>query len=374
MATYDRHVLFVDDDTSLQTVIKHLLEPRGVKITTADNGAIAYRLMQDGLHPDVIIADLEMPIMNGMELFRLVRANKDWVHVPFIVLTAHAEKSALRQAMTMGVDDFLTKPFDGERLLLTIYNKAKRVQELTNYAEAAHETLDYIRRDMARMFTHELRTPLVSLNMVVDLLKTHRNDLSETDMEELYDTLQSGIARLNRLVEQMVLLTQLDTGELQKLIDLASRPGPLWDALTAAVSQARAFSPRQREIEVIYYDGNVSGEIMAEWRTLRHALAELLSNAMSFSPKDHPITVNQWLDNDYIALTITDEGPGIPEERQGDLFRRFNQVERELHDQQGIGMGLYLARSIIEGSKGTLELQSTPGKGTTVTVRFPLIK
>ncbi|MBN2470875.1 MAG: hybrid sensor histidine kinase/response regulator [Anaerolineae bacterium] len=374
MATYDRHVLFVDDDVSLQKVIKHLLEPRGVKITGADNGAIAYKLMQEGLNPDVIIADLEMPVMNGMDLFRLVRANKDWVHIPFIVLTAHAEKSALRQAMTLGVDDFLTKPFDGERLLLTIYNKAKRVQELTNYAEAAHETLDYIRRDMARMFTHELRTPLVSLNMVVDLLKTHRNDLSESDMEELYDTLQSGITRLNRLVEQMVMLIQLDTGELQKLIEVASRPGPLWDALTAAVSQARAFSPRQRDIEVLYSDGNVTGEISAEWRTLRHALAELLSNAMSFSPQDRPITVNQWLDNDTISLSISDEGPGIPEERQGDLFRRFNQVERELHDQQGIGMGLYLARNIIESAKGTLELQSNPGEGTTVTVRFPLAK
>lgn len=374
MATYDRHVLFVDDDTSLQEIIKQLLEPRGVRVTAAGDGTHAYKLMQDGLHPDVILADLEMPTMTGLELLRQIRKNDAWVQIPFIAISGHKDKSTVRQALTAGVDDFLTKPIDGERLLLTIYNKAKRVQQLTNYAEAAHETLDYIRRDLARMFTHELRTPLVSLNMVIELIKTHRHDMSEADMEELYDTLESGTTRLNRLVEQMVLLIQLDTGELPKIIEIASKPGPLWDALTAAVSQARTFSPRQRDIEVIYNDGGVSGEVMAEWRTLRHALAEILSNAMSFSPKDSAISVNQWRDNETIALTITDEGPGIPEERQGDIFRRFNQVERELHDQQGIGMGLYLAKSIIDLAGGTLILQSEQGKGTTVTVQFPVLK
>lgn len=374
MATYDRHVLFVDDDVSLQEIIKHLLEPRGVRVTTASNGAEAHTLMLQGLHPDVIVADLEMPKMTGLEFLKVVRSNAAWVPIPFIALTGHTDKSTMRQALTAGVDDFLTKPVDGERLLLTIYNKAKRVQELTKYAEVSHRTLDYVRRDMARMFTHELRTPLVSLNMVIELLKTHRNDLSEADMEELYDTLQSGTARLNRLVEQMVLLMQIDTGELPKIIELASKPGPLWDALTASVSQARTFSPRKRDIEVIYNDGGVSGEIMAEWRTLRHALAELLSNAMSFSPKDNAITVSQWRDNENIALVITDKGPGIPQERQGDIFRRFNQIEREFHDQQGIGMGLYLAKNIIENAGGTLTLQSEPGEGTTVTVQFPVLK
>jgi len=373
MSTYERHVLFVDDDPDIRDFIEDLLEPRGVRVTTAADGAEALQRMRNGLRPDVIITDLEMPNLDGFGFLRAIRDTGEWAPIPFIVLSAHDDKPTVRRAMMLGIDDFLTKPIDEERLLLTIYSKAKRTQELTRYAEAAYDTLAFVRRDMARMFTHELRTPLVSVNMVAEMLSRHADNLTSADAQELIETLQGGVNRLNRLTEQMVLLIQLDTGELQKLIREAATPGPLWDALTAAVSQARTFTYRQRDIEIEYHQGNIDEKIVAEWRTLRHALAELLSNAMAFSPKDKPVTVTQRLDGNVISLEIADRGPGIPPEREGDLFRRFNQLEREKHEQQGIGMGLYLAKSIIEATGGRLELASSPDKGTSVTVFFPLI-
>ncbi len=374
MTTEERHILFVDNDPSMQKIIRHLLEPRGVQVTTADDGRMALEAMHAGLAPDVIIAEMEMPGMNGLELFRAVRANNTWIAIPFIILTAHGEKPVMRQALRLGVDDFLTKPVDGERLLLTIYSKARRAQELTGYTESVHKKLEYTQRDMARMFTHELRTPLVALNMALEVLNRRGGNLSGEEAREMLETFQAGVTRLNRLVEQMVLLIQLDTGELQKLIRSAGKPGSLWEAMRAVEGQARAFSHRRRDVEVVYNDGGVSGEIMAEWRTLRHALAEVLSNAMAFSPPGEPVTVTQWRDSRSIAISIVDRGPGIPPEMQGDLFRRFKQLEREKHDQQGIGIGLYLARSIVEASGGELILISDEGQGTSVIVRFPLIE
>jgi len=374
MTTEERHILFVDNDPSMQKIIRHLLEPRGVQVTTADDGRMALEAMHAGLAPDVIIAEMEMPGMNGLELFRAVRANNAWIAIPFIILTAHDEKPVMRQALRLGVDDFLTKPVDGERLLLTIYSKARRAQELTGYTESVHKKLEYTQRDMARMFTHELRTPLVALNMALEVLNRRGGNLSGEEAREMLETFQTGVTRLNRLVEQMVLLIQLDTGELQKLIRSAGKPGSLWEAMQAVEGQARAFSHRRRDVEVVYNDGGVSGEIMAEWRTLRHALAEVLSNAMAFSPPGEPVTVTQWRDSRSIAISIVDRGPGIPPEMQGDLFRRFKQLEREKHDQQGIGIGLYLARSIVEASGGELILISDEGQGTSVIIRFPLIE
>jgi len=374
MTTEERHILFVDNDPSMQKIIRHLLEPRGVQVTTADDGRMALEAMHAGLAPDVIIAEMEMPGMNGLELFRAVRANNAWIAIPFIILTAHDEKPVMRQALRLGVDDFLTKPVDGERLLLTIYSKARRAQELTGYTESVHKKLEYTQRDMARMFTHELRTPLVALNMALEVLNRRGGNLSGEEAREMLETFQTGVTRLNRLVEQMVLLIQLDTGELQKLIRSAGKPGSLWEAMEAVEGQARAFSHRRRDVEVVYNDGGVSGEIMAEWRTLRHALAEVLSNAMAFSPPGEPVTVTQWRDSRSIAISIVDRGPGIPPEMQGDLFRRFKQLEREKHDQQGIGIGLYLARSIVEASGGELILISDEGQGTSVIIRFPLIE
>ncbi len=95
---------------------------------------------------------------------------------------------------------------------------------------------------------------------------------------------------------------------------------------------------------------------------------------MAFSPKDAAVEVSQRRDGRMIAISITDKGPGIPQDRMADLFRRFNQFERERHDQQGIGMGLYLAKSIIDMHGGSLELKTSEGVGTTITVRMPIIQ
>lgn len=372
MPTYDRHVLYVDRDADARDEMLALLQTRGVDVTTAGDGKSALGVMRGGFQPDVVIANFDLPRMDGLALLKAIRARQDWIPIPFIMLNGGSDKAVYRQAMLLGVDDFIQKPFEPERLLLSIYSRAKRTQELTRYAEAAHETLSFMRRDMARMFTHELRTPLASMKMVTEILTRHGTNLHDAEAKEMIGTLQSGVLRLNRLLEQMVLLIQLDTGELQKLISDAASPGPLWDALTSAVSEARAFSHRQRDVDIFYNHGDVRGDIKAEWKSLRHALAELLSNAMAFTPKDQTILVSQWLQDNHILISITDFGPGISEKQRSDLFRRFNQLEREKHDQQGIGMGLYLAKSIIEATGGTLELRSSTDHGTTVTVKFPL--
>lgn len=373
MPTYERHVLFVDDDIETRATISALLAEGGVRVTIAGNGEEALQRMREGLNPDLIITDIEMPRMDGFAFLEAVRANDAWLPIPFMILTHHAEKATIRRAMVLGVDDYLIKPVDEERLLLTIYNRTKRIQELTRYAEAEHEKLFFVRRDMARMFTHELSTPLVSLNIVAELLGGHVQDLTSDAAQELVEALKTGIARLNRLLDQMKLLIQLDTGERLKLIRETAQPGPLWDALTTAVSKARAFSYRQRDVPLRSDQSKPGGEVVAHWESLAHALAELLSNAMAFSPEGSEVQVTQWTDRERAYISIRDSGPGIPEAQRRDLFRRFQQVEREKHDQQGIGMGLYLARNLVEAHGGTLILESTEGAGTTVTVSLPLL-
>ena len=99
MSTYERHVLFVDDDADVQRMIQNLLEPRGVRVTTVSDGADALQLMNNGLRPDVILSDLEMPTMDGLALLRAVRENSEWAPIPFIVLSGHVDKPTLRRAM-----------------------------------------------------------------------------------------------------------------------------------------------------------------------------------------------------------------------------------------------------------------------------------
>jgi|GEM_PF-373277 len=126
MADETRHVLFVDDDAEIIEMVEALLEPRGVNVTTAPDGVEALVLLESGLRPDIIIADVTMPNMDGFDLFRAVRDNDTWKDIPFVLVTGNDDRANLSRALMLGSDDYLIKPFDPERLLLTVYGKTRR--------------------------------------------------------------------------------------------------------------------------------------------------------------------------------------------------------------------------------------------------------
>ncbi|MBN1964263.1 MAG: hybrid sensor histidine kinase/response regulator [Anaerolineae bacterium] len=373
MAVHRHHVLLVDDDPEQQTRLVNLLLARDLAVSTAPDAARAFRLLENGLRPDLILCALDVPRLTALRFVQTVRATQAWTAIPIVLTSPQDDPALLMRALKLGADDFLVKPMEDERLLLTIYNRVRRTQELTRYAQTAYDMLSHMQQDMAHLFTQDLREPLISLNMAMELLTGYTDSLSEDDRREVMDALQGGVLRLNRLVEQMVLLVQLDAGELQPFIREAGRPAPLWEELIAAAGLARTFAAGAPDVGVICERGDVSGFVLAEWHSLRHALAELLANALACSPADQPVVVKQWRLDDHVFLRITDRGPGIPWKAQQDLFRRFHPATHTEHARRGIGMGLYLARQIIEANGGKLNLISSVGAGTTVAVSFPLI-
>jgi two-component system KDP operon response regulator KdpE len=126
MADETRHVLFVDDDAEIIEMVEALLEPRGVNVTTAPDGVEALALLESGLRPDIIIADVAMPNMDGFDLFRAVRDNDTWKDIPFVLVTGNDDRANLSRALMLGSDDYLIKPFLPDELLARVESVLRR--------------------------------------------------------------------------------------------------------------------------------------------------------------------------------------------------------------------------------------------------------
>jgi len=270
-------IMFVDDQASLRSSVESLLHLEGFEVLLASGGEEALRQLESASPlPDLIISDISMPHMNGFELFEAVRAHTEWFDIPFVFLTARSQIEDLRHGYALGADDYLVKPFDQEHLLLIIRSKLKRREEWLERLRGQQQALSDARQALATMVAHELRTPLMSISMVSDMLTREFDRLDGEQVREMLGAMQSGSARMNRLVEQMIMYVQLQSGALADSIHRQSRPSAVNDLLVGAIDRAHQFNYRQFPVEVDLEERAPGLMVKGDLASMRHALAEVI--------------------------------------------------------------------------------------------------
>ncbi|MEZ4668082.1 MAG: response regulator [Anaerolineae bacterium] len=362
-------ILVVEDELDLRENIADMLTVNGYDVIQAEDGQIALQQLQSH-QPSLVISDLMMPNMNGYDMLAEMRKIPGKDTIPFIFLTAITERAYFRQGMELGADDYLTKPFTYPELMAAVEARLNRQQKQAQHAAAEVDTL---KKRLARVVTHELRSPISSIIMVQNLLSAQLDSLETNQIRELLETLQTGSYRMYHLAEQLSYLTQLDTGTLSP--DVITRSGfttSLWSVLVAAVNMARHFAYRQSNGD-IQLEAHDSGDfIQCHQPSLIHAIAELLANALDFSPPGESIVVTQLHEDGYASIYIQDHGAGMTPEQIESAMRTFEQIDRDRLEQQGLGLGLPLAHRIVEAHNGLFEITSQIGAGTQIKVSFPL--
>ncbi len=366
-------ILFVDDNAALLRSVEWLLKMEGYMVMLASDGNEAMQRMRAGPPvPDLIISDITMPGMDGFEFYRTLRKHEQWTEIPFIFLTARDQVEDLEEGYSLGAEDYLVKPLDQDRLLWIVRGKLKRSRELRARIMNQEAALKKARQDLATMVAHELRTPLVSITMVADILGREMELLSPDQVREMLDAMQSGQVRLHRLVEQMVMYVEMKSGVLATTVKAVMRPQRVHDILIEAVRYAQQMDYRQRGIPVQLDEDQPDVLIRCDQNSLRQALGEIMLNAMAFSKADGEIMAAEWAADNWVSIAISDRGPGIPESELNRVFEPFYQVNREWFEQQGIGVGLTLVKGIVELHGGVIEIQSKLEQGTQVTVTLPI--
>ena len=240
-----------------------------------------------------------------------------------------------------------------------------RLSRLYGILQENRRKVDQERRELQTLvsdISHQVKTPVANLKMVTDTLLA--KPVTEQERRDFLQGIRSQTDKLEFLVQSMGKASRLETGA----ITLEKKDVPLLDTLAQAMSGI-VYGAEQKGISVEVQcpdDLRVSHD--SKWTA--EALFNLLDNAVKYTPAGGRISVSveQW--EMYVKLDVTDTGKGIPESRQAAIFRRFYR-EEEVHDQPGVGIGLYLAREIVTRQGGYIKVASEVGRGSTFSVFLP---
>ena len=249
----------------------------------------------------------------------------------------------------------------------TVFAKiAHRLFRLYDIMQENRRNVDAERKELQTLvsdISHQVKTPVSNLKMVTDTLLT--KDVSAQEQENFLQGIKEQVEKLDFLLQALVKCSRLETGT----ISLEKRVCRLFDTLAQAMGGI-VYAAEKKEIAV--------SVDCPEYLTLSHdskwtaeALFNLLDNAVKYTPEGGSISVSVVAWELYVEIKVTDTGKGISESNQAAICRRFYR-EEEVHDQQGVGIGLYLAREIVTRQGGYIKVISEPGQGSAFSIMLPV--
>ena len=361
-----KKILVIDDEEWLREMIQLALRQKGFEITEAENGVVGIELARKIL-PDLILCDVNMEKMDGYLTLSSLRNEPTTAAIPFILMTGLADNAGMRHGMELGADDYLPKPFTIDALYAAVDTRLKKAQALRDEAE---KKLADLRDNISMMLPHELRTPLNGILAYGEILTTDAATLQPTEIAEMGQIIHESGKRLERLVENFLIYSQIElmgtdpqrTGALRK--KQTQSPRKIVEARASAQAQAAG---RTADLGVELADKPVA--ISEEYLT--KIVDELVHNAFKFSKPGTAVRVALAATDKSLALSIHDHGRGLDTEQIRRLGA-YMQFERKTQEQQGLGLGLIIAKRLTELHGGSLAIESQPGKGTVVAVKLPL--
>jgi len=361
-----KRILVIEDAHSLRRDIVEMLGFEGYEVFDAENGKRGVERAREAL-PDLIICDIMMPVMNGFEVLDALRSDQATATIPFIFLTARADRLDWRIGMQSGADDYLTKPFTAKELIATVNARLERHATIVRTSEQKIETL---RGNIITAMPHELRTPLNVIMGFSNLLMMDAGIVDTKHIENMCGHINSAANRLYRLVENYITY-----GYTELLLSDERRRALLRNGLmfhprasmqVYVQDRARQYG---READLIL-DISDAERLTIHEDYFKKVIEELIDNACKFSPLGMPITVRAGLEDDHLYhLRITDRGRGMTPEQIAQVGA-YMQFERRVHEQQGSGLGLVISQRLIQLHGGTLSITSSKDEGTTIHATF----
>jgi signal transduction histidine kinase len=362
-------VLVVDDEDQVRGLMVQTLEAAGFAVLAAANGAEALERLQDH-RVDLIVSDLVMPVMDGRALYERVRAVPEWVHIPFVFLTAIDEPVGVRSAYAAGVDDYLVKPSSGEDLVARVRGLLKRRRQLD---AARGDMIERIKESLLAVMNHELRTPLTTIWGYAQILEDAPVAQEQRRVGEAVAGILKGTARLRQLAEDLALLVDLRSGEVARAFEgkrrlLTNLPSLLAEALRSEWREAA-----ERQVQLASRVPPTLPPVLGDPDLLLQGVVRVLNNGVKFAkPTGGRVTMSARPESERLLIEIEDDGVGMPADELARVSEPFYQIDRPRLQQRGTGSGLAIAHAVVLLHGGELSIRSAVGAGSTVSIRLPV--
>ena len=358
-------ILIIDDEEWLREMVHLALEQKGFEVVEAANGSIGIEMARKEL-PDLILCDVNMEKVDGYMALSSLRSEPATASIPFILMTGLADNAGMRYGMELGADDYLPKPFTIDALYAAVEARLKKAEALRQEAE---RKLAHLRDNISLMLPHELRTPLNGILAYGEILSGEAATLQPGEIAEMGQVIHESGKRLERLIENFLIYAQLEliAADPQKIAVLRKKETGAAAKLIAERAHAQAnLAKRPADLELELIDGPAS--ISEEY--LARIVDEIVHNAFKFSQPGTLVKVSQAESANHLLLTISDQGRGFSNEHITRVGA-YMQFDRKMQEQQGLGLGLSIAKRLTEIHGGTLSIQSDGTCGTSVVIKLP---
>lgn len=358
-----RRILLVDDDVRNLRVLEGTLAPLRYELASVENGEEALASFADD-PPDLVLLDVMMPGLSGYDVCR--RMKETSVFVPVVLVTALDDRDSMVTGLDSGADDFISKPVDGVELRARVqsllrskaaHDDLRESYEQLKEAEAARDTLTH-------MLVHDLRNPLTAMHGYMQLLQMM--DLSIADPRAPGHVLSSAssISTMLDMVDGILDIAKMEAGEMKLTpvqVDLSTVVDTVEETL-GGHTESRSVTVERRL--------NVP-EVSADVDFLRRVLINIVGNAIAYSPRGGTVMVASDSDGDQVRVTVSDEGPGIPEAQRELIFEKFKQADGAAKARSS-GLGLAFCKLAVEAHGGRIGVEDGQSGGSAFWFVLPL--
>lgn len=352
-------ILAIDDTPDNLILLQTILEVEGYEVEIVPDGKSGLLQIAQS-PPDIILLDVMMPLMDGYEVTRHIRNNPDIPYIPILLLTAFHEASVV-EGLDAGADDFIRKPFDQDELLARVRSLLRLKHSLDEQKKMARQREDFVSR-----LTHDLRTPLVAANRMLNLFEQETFCKISTEMKQAIVAMTRSNSNLLEMVNNLLEVYRFDAGKKALQFERCNIKH-----IVEEVAQELSPLALEKGLKININTGEEKSDnaaiVMGDRLELRRVVNNLIGNAIKFTDTGS-IDIRVYEETSMVTIEFKDTGYGIAPEELETIFERFRQGKNK---RAGSGLGLHLSRRIIESHGGTIEVSSKQGKGSIFTVHIP---
>lgn len=361
-------ILVVDDSGMARHQIQFFLTHAGYQVFQAKSGEEALWLVAE-VEPDLILMDVSMDGISGLDACRQIKENPDNADLPIIFLSATGEREQVIRGFENGAVDYIVKPFHPAESLtriqthLRVRKLARQRQQNIQQLKQLNETKDRV----LRMASHDLRSPISAIAGLAGFLSEGAASLNPSQREIIsciHDASQGVVNLLNELLD----VSQFDAGQAGLKTSCFSPAELISKVLRLFQGEAD-----RKMIAIDLIDQTHARPITADREQFRRVVDNLISNALKFTPPGGHVELEiDFPEADMFELKISDSGSGVPEGEQDRLFKEFSKTStRPTGGERSVGLGLSIVAAIVAAHHGKISFHNRAGGGACFTVRLP---
>lgn len=354
-------ILLVDDTVENLRLLAGMLATRGFDARSVTSGAEALEAVAVE-PPDLILLDVTMPGMTGLEVCARLREHPEWRDIPVIFLTALTDVSDKVKGFAAGGVDYITKPFQLQEVLARVTSQLalRRARRDLEQTIRQLREVEQLRDDLTRMIVHDMRSPLATLILQLGLLQMDVSGETATAVEDAIVVAR----QLNDLANTLLDVSRLEEGKMpvkKAPVDVAQLAGEVGAALSHMESG--------RVITLV-----AVGPVMASCDAglVRRVIENLVSNGIKHTPPGAKLTIEVRSLPNRVRIAVRDEGPGVPAEARQRIFEKFGAVAvRKDSTYHSVGLGLAFCKLAVEAQGGTIGVEDAVPHGSIFAFELP---